>query len=108
MKSVKDVSGRSIHVGDPVCVLPDIELSKKIGDYMDSLLIGVVHRIRQSGQISVKVGSVGLHSERHQLSKIDLKDKIDDVIARLAQDIETLQLQKESDILNSMLDPTEL
>ncbi len=108
MKSTIDVSGRTLQVGDPVCILPHIVLTKKVGEYMSSLPIGVIRKIYKDKTAGVEFnGGAIINYGSSELSKIDLKDTIDDVIVHLAQDIESLQLYKESEILNSMLDPME-
>lgn len=108
MKNIKDVSGRILNVGDPVCVLPQIILNKKIDEYLTSLPIGTIKKFCKNKTANIEFsGGVIINYNSNELSKINLKDTMDDIIVHLAQDIESLQLYKESEILNSMLNPLE-
>lgn len=103
---MKDISGRDIYVGDIVAVLSSLDFFKKVAYNMGSLVVGEITNIINEN-IIVKIGDENNSYKNNEISKIDLSNDIDSVITHLAQDIECLQLIKESEILNSMLGPLE-
>jgi hypothetical protein len=107
---ITDFSNRPISIGDAVVVLNSIDVYKKTAQNMDTLVIGEVDYIKKGGSVHVTLNSKnkeGFFLKGEELSKIDLKDNLDDVIIHIAQDIEALQLLKESEILDCMLNPEE-
>jgi len=106
MGNYKDISGRNIKPGDIVSILSSINLFKKLAYNMSSLVIG---EIVETGDLTcnVKIGNEVQAYKINEISKIDLSDNIDDVIIHIAHDIETLQLKKESEIIDNMLNPLE-
>ena len=102
-KIVMDVSNRPLTNGDQVFILdvpnPNLDMSCIIS----SLTIGKVVSAQNKDAVLVEIEDKIFSCPAHKLSKIYLEENIDDIIIHVSHDIETLQLNKESEILNEML-----
>jgi hypothetical protein len=102
-KQITDVSGRILKVGDPVFILdiPDPKLETSI--IVSSLSMGQVVFAEDKDEILIKIESDTFSCPANKLSRMPLDEDIDNIIIHVSHDIETLKLQKESKILNNML-----
>lgn len=98
---MKDFEGNKIIVGDSVAVLNTLD-DNSLENTLSSLEFGVVVAIEKNN-VKVKIGKEEKTFNNLKISKISENETADDFIIRLANNLETLQLMQESDILNSML-----
>ena len=102
-KKIKDVSGRSLNEGDQVFILdvpdPNLDMSHIIG----SLTMGRIVYALDENTVLLDIENGIYYCPINKISKIHSEEDIDDIISHVSHDIETLQLTKESKILNDML-----
>lgn len=98
---IKDLEGNGLEVGDIVTVIGDIDHDSIINT-LDTLKVGEV--------VGFDNGNVEIQTEDDQevcsytkISKIRPEETIDEMIIRIANNLEVIQLMQESDLLDSML-----
>jgi hypothetical protein len=102
-KKIKDVSGKPIEIGDSVFVLDSINQLINYHNAINLLEVGNIIDIDDNDKIIVKIGKTIKSFDNTRVGKINPNESIDDIIIELANNLETLNLIQESDILNSML-----
>jgi hypothetical protein len=102
-KEIKDVSGKPIEIGDSVFVLDSINQLINYHNAINLLEVGNIIDIDDNNKIIVKIGKTIKSFNNNRVGKINPNESIDDIIIELANNLETLNLIQESDILNSML-----
>lgn len=102
-KEIKDVSGKKIAIGDSVFVLDSINQLSNYHNAINLLEIGNIVDIDENNKVIVKVGTVIKSFDNIRVGKINPNESIDDIIIELANNLETINLLQESNILNSML-----
>jgi len=106
MKEMTDFIGRTVSAGDTVFILDSIQtLNEDFSTAINSIKIGEVVDI-ENEEASVKIEEGVNKYALNKIAKLNPEESVDDIIIRLANDFETLQLMQESEILNSMLQPT--
>ena len=107
MKSVKkkilDIAGRSLKDNDQVFILDIPCVKTDMSKILNSLSMGKIVHTQDENNILVKIGNEIFLWPAQKLSKISTDENIDDIIVRVSHDIESIQLQNESEILNKML-----
>ena len=102
-KKVTDVSGRPLNKNDQVFILdvpnPNLDISNIVG----SLTMGKIVSAQDKNAIIVEIKNNLFSCPANKLSKIQPDENIDDIIIHVSHDVETLQLTKESEMLNDML-----
>jgi hypothetical protein len=102
-KSITDISGRNLHTGDQVFILDVLNPNLDISHIISSLTIGKIISAQEKNNILVEIEGIIFSCPANKLSKIYPEENIDDIIIHVSHDVETLQLNKESEILNDML-----
>lgn len=101
-KTAKDISGRKLDIGDKVFILDSVDYPQNFATVIASLEIGDVIDITDSGVI-INIKDINIEYDSNKIGKMNPDESLDDTIVHLANNLETLQLIRESDILNSML-----
>lgn len=103
---IRDISERDICIGDEVFVLDapreNCDIVRAISNTSVGRVVGMGGDINRE-YVQVEILGECREIDANKVSKINTKDSVDDIIVRLAQDIELLHLNKESEILDSML-----
>lgn len=102
---MKDFEGAEIVIGESVAVINTL-IDTDIEQMLNSLEFGNVIAIDEN-TVTVKVGSETKVINGLKISKVNADETADEFIVRLANNVETLQLVQESDILNAMLQEKE-
>lgn len=99
---IKDFEGNPIEIGDAVTVLVEVDNDNPLKS-LDSLKIGEVIGFNDDAGIQVKIGDNEDHYNITKVSKIRPEETLDDMIIRIANNLEVIKLMQESELMDSML-----
>ena len=102
-RKITDISGRVLEKGDQVFILDIPDYNLDISHIIGSLSMGRILSADNKDKILVEIENNVFYCPANKMSKICSEENIDDIIIHVSQDVETLQLIKESEILNDML-----
>ena len=102
-EKIIDVSGRLLENDDQVFILDIPNPNLDTSHIISSLIMGKVVLAQDKDNVLVEIENNLFSCPGNKLSKIQTEESVDDIIIHVSHDIETLQLKKESEILNNML-----
>jgi len=98
---IKDFEGNPIEIGDAVTILIELDNDNPLKS-LDSLKIGEIIGFTEDS-IEVQIDEESDYYNYTKISKVRPEETLDEMIIRIANNLEVLKLMQESNILDSML-----